>query len=246
MKEVSRNLGFKFVDKILKKKYNLKKNKNLEIIDVGCATGEFLFFLKNKYPNLNLSGMDIMSDLIDKAKKDVKDVKFHVGDITNPKKYLKKKFDIVIFMGVHSIWDDPNDWFPFLLKLCKKNGRLYIFVSGKRKFKIDRFNYSKEYLSGKIKWLQEDIHGVNKEVEKLAFSLASDYIKYLRTMNSTFKMELNKGNTELLSYQIAQVLDLSNEDRQRILETKSTEERLQMEIQVMREYVNTSPSTSYG
>ena len=65
-------------------------------------------------------------------------------------------------------------------------------------------------------------------------------------MNSTFKMELNKGNTELLSYQIAQVLDLSNEDRQRILETKSTEERLQMEIQVMREYVNTSPSTSYG
>ena len=118
---------FKFVDKILKKKYNLKKNKNLEIIDVGCATGEFLFFLKNKYPNLNLSGMDIMSDLIDKAKKDVKDVKFHVGDVTNPKKYLKKKFDIVIFMGVHSIWDDPNDWFPFLLKLCKKKGRLYIF-----------------------------------------------------------------------------------------------------------------------
>ena len=127
-----------------------------------------------------------------------------------------------------------------------QDGRLYIFVSGKRKFKIDRFNYSKEYLSGKIKWLQEDIHGVNKEVEKLAFSLASDYIKYLRTMNSTFKMELNKGNTELLSYQIAQVLDLSNEYRQRILETKSTEERLQMEIQVMREYVNTSPSTSYG
>lgn len=127
-----------------------------------------------------------------------------------------------------------------------QDGRFYIFVNGKRRFRIDRFDYSKKYLSGRIKWLQESVQDVNKEVEKLAFSLASDYVKYLRSLNSTFKIELNSENVDLLSYQIAQVLDLSNEERQKILETKSTEERLQIEIQVMRQYINASTSTSYG
>ena len=41
--------NFKFLQKILKKDYQKKKYK---VIDIGCANGELLYFLKNKTKTL--------------------------------------------------------------------------------------------------------------------------------------------------------------------------------------------------
>ena len=57
----------KHIDQTLKK--NIKKNKKYRVLDVGCAAGELLYLLEQKYKNFELTGVDIRKDLLKKAKK---------------------------------------------------------------------------------------------------------------------------------------------------------------------------------
>jgi trans-aconitate methyltransferase len=59
--------SFKFLINLLKKK--IKKNKRYSLIDVGCANGELIFQLEKNFKNLDITGLDVRKDLIDKAKK---------------------------------------------------------------------------------------------------------------------------------------------------------------------------------
>ena len=120
---------FKFLHKILNKnkKINSKKTK---IIDIGCATGELIYFLKTKFKDANYYGLDVHPKLIKYAKKDpdLKDVDFSVGNIVDiPKKKHFKKYDVVLFIAVHSIWDSIDIWFSNLKKYAKKGSKIYIF-----------------------------------------------------------------------------------------------------------------------
>ena len=54
--------AFKLLYRILKKR--LSKTKNYEILDVGCANGELLFFLNKKFSNIKFYGVDVRNDLI--------------------------------------------------------------------------------------------------------------------------------------------------------------------------------------
>ncbi len=120
---------FKFLYKILKRNKKIN-SKNTNIIDIGCATGELIYYLKNKFKNANFYGLDVHPKLIDYAKKDpdLSDVDFSVGNIINkPRKEHFKKYDIVLFIAVHSIWDDIDTWFSNLKKYAKKDSTIYIF-----------------------------------------------------------------------------------------------------------------------
>lgn len=55
-------------------------NQNLDICDAGCANDEFLYYLDTK-SNFNLHGIDILPQLIKKAKEFVPNVKYKQGDI---------------------------------------------------------------------------------------------------------------------------------------------------------------------
>ena len=61
---------FKFLLKILNKNKLIHSKKNLKIIDIGCATGELIYFLKKKLKNANFYGLDVLPNLIKFAKKD--------------------------------------------------------------------------------------------------------------------------------------------------------------------------------
>ena len=121
---------FKFLNKILLKNQSIKLKKKINIIDVGCATGELIYYLKTKFKNAFFSGSDVHPKLIKVARrdKDLKDVDFSVGNIVNnPKKRHLKKFDIILFIAVHSIWDELDIWFSNLRKYGKKGSTIYIF-----------------------------------------------------------------------------------------------------------------------
>ena len=120
---------FKFLHKILSKNRKINSSK-VKIIDIGCATGELIYFLKTKFKNANFYGLDVHPKLIKYAKKDpdLRDVDFSVGNIVDsPKKNHFKKFDVVLFIAVHSIWDDIDVWFSNLKKYAKKGASIYIF-----------------------------------------------------------------------------------------------------------------------
>lgn len=120
---------FKFLLKILRKN-KITQRKGVKIIDIGCATGELIYYLKNRFKNADFYGLDVHPKLIKFAKKDpdLKDVNFSVGNIINPpRKNHLNKYDVVLFIAVHSIWDDIDIWFSKLKKYGKKGSSIYIF-----------------------------------------------------------------------------------------------------------------------
>ena len=114
--------SFKFI------RSNVRSNlKGLNILDIGCATGDFLFYLNEHNPHANLYGADIDLELINQAKLNVPSVKdFYQIDISQSIINIGK-FDIIFMIGVHSIFDDLN-WITSIKKLFKDNySKAYIF-----------------------------------------------------------------------------------------------------------------------
>ena len=70
---------FKFIERnAFKSTFNKKKEL---ICDIGCAAGEFLYFLKKEYPHKSFTGVDLRKDLLNKAKRYVSGVKFLKGSV---------------------------------------------------------------------------------------------------------------------------------------------------------------------
>ncbi len=125
----------KMLLRILKQKKNLKK-KQIKILDIGCANGELIYFLKeNLDQNIKFYGFDIRQDLINKSKKMLPDVYFKKIDISKKIKF-KEKFDIIICAGVICIFDKLDDFFHNIKKLSKDNTIVYIFD------KLNQYDYN--------------------------------------------------------------------------------------------------------
>lgn len=105
----------------------ISRTKVPQILDIGCATGDFLYYLSQKYPKASLTGMDVLPKLLDVARREVKNCKFIKGDIRRKSQLPKKKFDFVFMMGVHGLFDDYSHWVDNICKLLNKKGKAYIF-----------------------------------------------------------------------------------------------------------------------
>jgi len=67
-----------------------------EILEVGCGLGQVTDMLREANANLNVTGMDISSVAIEKARARFPHIEFLVGDIAAEKLDLEKKFDVII------------------------------------------------------------------------------------------------------------------------------------------------------
>ena len=95
----------------------LRRMKQPLILDVGCATGDFLYFMSNKYPEALLRGVDIMPELLEVARREVSQAVFSEGDIVTGKGFPEIKFDAVFMNGVNSIFDECEPWLKNVLKI---------------------------------------------------------------------------------------------------------------------------------
>jgi SAM-dependent methyltransferase len=105
----------------------LSKLERPAIIDIGCATGDFSWYLLQLYPGAQLTGADVMPALLERAQKEVPAAKFIRGDINTGEGLPDAKFDAVFLVGVHSIFDEVGPFLDNTIKLAKKGGRVYIF-----------------------------------------------------------------------------------------------------------------------
>jgi SAM-dependent methyltransferase len=96
------------------------------VLDVGCACGAFLSYLRSLYPALSLTGMDISPEFIGKATEALPDAYFRVGDICAQEQLPAKRFDFVFMSGVHYLFSDYELWLRNLLSLTKRSA----YVSG--------------------------------------------------------------------------------------------------------------------
>lgn len=105
------------------------KSKDVRVLDVGCSTGNLLYHLNIRYPDLELVGCDFAESSINKCKNNpkLKNIQFHISDVTKPIEL--GRFDIIIVNAVFFMMSD-DDFAKGLLnlnKILKEDGLLVIF-----------------------------------------------------------------------------------------------------------------------
>ena len=101
---------------------------NISLLDVGCATGEFLYYIGSRYSNLNLAGFDISGPMVEAAKIKNDQVDFWSGSILDTQIARNQKYEIVTNIGVLSFFDEKELIIALknLLLRVKEGGVLFI------------------------------------------------------------------------------------------------------------------------
>jgi SAM-dependent methyltransferase len=159
---------------------------NKDIIDIGCATGDFLTYVNEKFPKSNLHGLEINKKLhkVASKKKFIKNI--FCNDILKIKKI--GKYDFIFISGVHSIFDNL---FPLLKKLknLRKNIKSQIFIFGIwNPYDVDVFVRLKKNNTNILEkgWNVFSLSSLNKYLNKL--NLKYDIYKF----NLKRKIIINK------------------------------------------------------
>lgn len=101
----------------------------LDILDVGCATGELLFHLGQVLgPHHKYTGVDVSGAMLKLAKTMVPAAEFSALDISADAGEFARAHDVVICSGVLGIFDDLTVPLRNLLKLCKPGGVILAFT----------------------------------------------------------------------------------------------------------------------
>jgi SAM-dependent methyltransferase len=98
---------FKFIGNIIQPK------PNDTILDVGCATGDLIKYLKTLYPDCLFVGMDINEEFLNKAAKRMPDEEWIIGDVQRD---VIPFADIAIIAGIHNPFDNTR-WFYQMLQV---------------------------------------------------------------------------------------------------------------------------------
>lgn len=179
--------------KIIKKQYfetikkiiTSDKKKSGSILDIGCASGDFLTLFKDK-PEYSLHGFDFSKKLIKLAKKKLPEANFRVDNILSPK--INKKFDYCVSLGVLNIFDDFKKPLQNMIKLVKKNGLLFIFTH----INLNNINVRVRYQTQKSKNWYSGINAFSKlDIEK--FIKKNKKTKYIKIIKHQIKNRIRKN-----------------------------------------------------
>lgn len=94
----------------------LPKLSHENVLDIGCAQGDFLISLLEEYPNIKVTGLDYFSEKVNSEKID-----FYKELIQNVK-FKENKFDLITAWAVIEHVHDPMTYFKEVSKLLSNNG----------------------------------------------------------------------------------------------------------------------------
>lgn len=97
------------------------------IYDVGCAAGEFPYYLEKTWPQAEIVGYDFLPELVERARQMVPKVRFLTGSVLDPAMAPAASADIVFVVGVLTIFDDFRPSVDNILSWLKPGGVGYVF-----------------------------------------------------------------------------------------------------------------------
>ncbi|KKQ77260.1 hypothetical protein A2715_00045 [Candidatus Woesebacteria bacterium RIFCSPHIGHO2_01_FULL_39_32] len=93
---------------------------NKSVLDVGCGFGEMAKFLRKRYEGVSYTGVDIVSEFIEEAKKTFPEYRFFARDYFSEP--LPEKFDVVLASGVlNSNVENNAQWRKENIKIMFEN-----------------------------------------------------------------------------------------------------------------------------
>lgn len=98
-----------------------------KLCDMGCASGEFLYYLLSQFPECSYLGIDAVPELVEKARSKVPGAEFQVGSVLDPKCLPAASQDVIFMQGVLSIFDEYQLILDNLLDWLKPGGSIFIF-----------------------------------------------------------------------------------------------------------------------
>ena len=95
------------------------------ILDVGCAAGEFLYYMKKSYPQHSYQGLDLLPELVEKANSMIGGC-VKVGSVLERGNFERGHFDQVFMLNTHMIFDDLKTLLENLVYWCRPGGQIVI------------------------------------------------------------------------------------------------------------------------
>ncbi len=97
------------------------------VVDLGCATGELIYYLRTRYPSAAYLGCDIVPEFIDVARKRVLGAEFRVGSVLDSGLLAEASADISLLIGVLGIFDQFEPCLSNLLNWTRPGGQILVF-----------------------------------------------------------------------------------------------------------------------
>jgi Lon protease-like protein len=118
-----------------------------------------------------------------------------------------------------------------------EGGRYFLRSIGRRRFRIERIVDRRSYLLAEVSYLDDGATSNEEDSKRLAGELRDAFGQYMRLL-----VEFSGGQPDLVlpddpsevSYRIADSLQVADAMKQRLLELASTEQRLRVELQLLR------------
>ena len=167
-----------------------KYKDKIDILDLGCASGDLVIFLSKKFSNSKITGIDTDVKNINFGKKKIKSRKLekriNLLNYNFTKFPTNKKFDLIIASGFLCFFDDFKKPLNKMIKLLKnKNSKIIIFgdfnssgidkIVKFRNVNNKKINYWLEGLTSfSIKTLQDYLTKKKYKLYKTKFNLPKD------------------------------------------------------------------------
>ena len=115
---------FKKVASLIKSRF---EKTPISVIDVGCASGGFLYYLINQIRVEIGVGIDISDYHIAQARAMMPEINFLEESVLNLPNLELSTFDVCTCLGTMAIFDNNEEILRNLIKLLKNEGVLYIY-----------------------------------------------------------------------------------------------------------------------
>lgn len=100
--------------------------KGARVADIGCATGEYLYYLRSLFPDAEYHGYDVVPEFLDKARRKVSGVTFHQGSVLDRGTLAPASMDVTFLIGVMQIFDEFETCISNLLHWTVPSGRVFV------------------------------------------------------------------------------------------------------------------------
>jgi ubiquinone/menaquinone biosynthesis C-methylase UbiE len=113
--------------------------EDAQVLDVGTGPGVLLVELAGRRPDLRLTGVDLSTDMVAAAQRNVGEfgdrVSVRVGDAADLP-FPNDSFDVVVTSLSMHHWDHPADAVPELARVLRTGGRLHVYDFGHAPFDV--------------------------------------------------------------------------------------------------------------
>lgn len=149
--------------------------KDAKVLDVGCGTGKFAYRLWSVTKGVEIHGIDISNEMIERAKAKVNDetIDFKVGDVEELP-YESKTFDIVTCSNSFHHYPNQKKAISEMRRVLKDDGKLLI-IDGSRD------SFFGKVVFGIVQIAEGDVYHVfENEMKDMLSSLGFDKITQRR------------------------------------------------------------------